>query len=281
MAEQQQLIARLCEHITTAETTPTIQELAEMAGWSASHLQRVFKACTGVTPGNYIKSQRRRQMRNALHSTERISDAIYAAGYESSGRFYEDAPRHLGMTPSAYRKGGKDVQIQFAIAQCSLGAVLVAESPRGVCAILLGDEPEALLKELQDCFPAAELSGANPDFEQRIAEVIALVENPARPSALPLDIQGTAFQQRVWQALASIPAGETRSYTEVAEAIGAPNATRAVARACAANRLAVAVPCHRVVRQDGHPSGYRWGLKRKRTLLERERAAAEAALAAE
>ncbi len=267
---QQELVAGLCRFMETAEAPPDVRELAALAGWSPSHLHRVFKAHTGLTPRAYLQAHRRRQVRTALQTTTRVSDAIYAAGYASSGRYYEAAPGHLGMTPGAFKRGGQGVRIHFAVAQCTLGAVLVAETARGVCAILLGDDATALLKALQDSFPAAELVGADADFEQRVAEVIGLIEDPGLPNTLPLDIQGTAFQQKVWQALREIPCGETRSYTAVANAIGAPNATRAVARACAANRLAVAVPCHRVVRQDGHPSGYRWGLARKQILLARE-----------
>jgi len=176
----------------------------------------------------------------------------------------------LGMTPSSYRAGGADNDIHFAIGECSLGAILVAQSGRGVCAILLGDDPDALVRELQDRFPRANLIGADPAYEQRVATVIGFVEAPAIGLDLPLDVRGTAFQQRVWQALREIPAGATVSYSEIARRVGSPRAVRAVAGACAANMLAVAIPCHRVVRNDGGLSGYRWGVERKRALLDRE-----------
>jgi AraC family transcriptional regulator of adaptative response/methylated-DNA-[protein]-cysteine methyltransferase len=202
-----------------------------------------------------------------------VTDAIYDAGYNSSSRFYEASDRILGMTPKAYRQGGKDADIRFAIGQSALGAVLVAASDKGVCAILMGDDPEALIRDLEKRFPKANLIGADRDFEDMIAQVVGFVEAPGIGLDLPLDLRGTAFQQRVWQALREIPAGKTASYTDIAERIGAPKAVRAVAQACAANKIAVAVPCHRVVRNDGGLSGYRWGVERKRDLLKRERGA--------
>lgn len=199
-----------------------------------------------------------------------VTDAIYDAGYNANSRFYEASHQLLGMTPKNYRAGGTNTIIQFAVGECSLGAILVATSERGVCAILLGDDPEALAHDLQDRFPKAELIGGDAAFEQLIAKVVGFVEMPRMGLDLPLDVRGTAFQQRVWQALQKIPAGSTMSYSEIAERIGAPKSSRAVAGACAANALAVAIPCHRVVRNDGSLSGYRWGVKRKRALLERE-----------
>jgi AraC family transcriptional regulator of adaptative response/methylated-DNA-[protein]-cysteine methyltransferase len=174
------------------------------------------------------------------------------------------------MRPKAFRAGGKDATIRFALGECSLGAVLVAATERGVCAISLGDDPEDLLRDLQDRFPRAELVGGDRDFEQLVARVIGLIERPERGAELPLDIRGTAFQQRVWAALTRIPAGKTLSYAELARRVGMPNAVRAVASACAANHLAIAIPCHRVVRNDGAISGYRWGVERKKALLARE-----------
>ena len=199
-----------------------------------------------------------------------MTNAIYDAGYHSSSRFYAQADAVLGMTPSRYRAGGVDTAMRFAIGECSLGAILVAASARGVCAILLGDYPDALARDLQDRFPRAEIIGADAGFEQTVARVVASVEAPGLGLDLPLDVRGTAFQQRVWQALRDIPAGETASYAQVAGRIGMPKAARAVAQACAANALAVAIPCHRVVRNDGNLSGYRWGVERKRALLDRE-----------
>ncbi|MBS0448168.1 MAG: bifunctional DNA-binding transcriptional regulator/O6-methylguanine-DNA methyltransferase Ada [Proteobacteria bacterium] len=271
---QAAMIAGLCRHIEHAETAPTLAELAERAGLSSYHLHRVFKAVTGVTPKAYAAAHRAERMRRALAETESVTEAIYDAGYGSNGRFYEESDRVLGMTPSAWRSGGADVEIRFAIGQCSLGAILVAQSARGVCAILIGDDPDALARELQDRFPQATLVGGDAAFEALVARVVGFVEAPQLGLDLPLDLRGTAFQRRVWEALRKIPAGHTESYASVAEQIGAPSAVRAVAQACAANALAVAIPCHRVVRRDGALSGYRWGVERKRALLEREAAAA-------
>jgi AraC family transcriptional regulator of adaptative response/methylated-DNA-[protein]-cysteine methyltransferase len=210
-------------------------------------------------------------MRRQLRDGASVTQAIYGAGYGSAGRFYEEVDARLGMTASQFKTGGDAVQIRFALGECSLGAILVAATERGVCAIALGDEPDALLNELQEQFPRAEFVGADPAFEALVARVVGLIERPAAASQLPLDIRGTAFQEQVWQALTQIPPGTTMSYTELAAALGRPNAVRAVASACAANRLAVAIPCHRVVRTDGSLAGYRWGVERKRELLERER----------
>ncbi len=271
LAERQaELVAGLCRLIEHAETAPGLDELARHAGLSRWHLQRVFKAVTGVTPKAYAAAHRARRLRTALDDGASVTEAIYGAGYGSSSRFYENADAVLGMAPTHYRAGGEDCLIRFAIGQCSLGAILVAASERGVCAILLGDDPGALACELQDRFPRAELVGGDAGFEHLVARVVGFVEAPRLGLDLPLDVRGTAFQQRVWQALREIPAGRTMSYTEVAEHIGAPRAVRAVASACAANTLAVAIPCHRVIRLDGGLSGYRWGVERKRSLLERE-----------
>jgi AraC family transcriptional regulator of adaptative response/methylated-DNA-[protein]-cysteine methyltransferase len=199
-----------------------------------------------------------------------VTEAIHDAGY-SPARFYDEAHDVLGMTPTAYRAGGKDAVIRFAIGECTLGSILVAATERGVCAILLGDDPETLAHDLEHRFPRAQLVGGDADFERLVARAVGLVEDPRVGAGLPLDIRGTAFQERVWRALTAIPAGETTTYTDLAEAIGSPNAVRAVARACAMNPLAVAIPCHRVVRKDGHLAGYRWGVERKRELLARER----------
>jgi len=210
-------------------------------------------------------------VRKELGRSPTVTQAIYGAGYNSHGRFYEESNQVLGMTPTQYRAGGADAEIRFAVGECSLGSILVAQSARGVCAIMLGENPDALVRKLQDQFPRAKLVGGEAGFEQLVAKVVGLVEAPGVGLDLPLDVRGTAFQQRVWQALREIPAGETVSYTELASRIGAPKSVRAVAQACGANRLAVAIPCHRVVRNDGSLSGYRWGVERKRTLLARER----------
>lgn len=270
-ASHNQLIAAACRQIEASDGVPELGELAAQAGLSPWHFHRVFKAATGLTPRSYASARRAEKVREQLLQGKSVTETLYASGFNSSGRFYEAANGMLGMSPTAFRAGGSKASIHFALAQCSLGAVLVACSERGVCAILLGDEPQALLDDLQRRFPKATLVGGDADFEAIVAKVLGFIEAPRAGLDLPLDIRGTAFQQRVWQALARIEPGTTASYAEVAASIGAPNAVRAVAGACAANALAVAVPCHRVVRTDGGLSGYRWGVERKRELLARER----------
>jgi AraC family transcriptional regulator of adaptative response/methylated-DNA-[protein]-cysteine methyltransferase len=265
------LVAQACRRIEGSETPPRLDELAREAGLSPFHFHRLFRKATGLTPRAYGRALRERRLSAALRDEATVTDAIYAAGYGSAGRFYEAAGARLGMTPTRYRAGGAHEDIRFAVAQSALGAVLVAESARGVCAISLGDDPEALTRELQDRFPAARLTGDDPAFQARVAQVVAFVEAPGLGLDLPLDIRGTAFQQRVWQALRAVPPGETLSYAALAARIGAPAAVRAVAGACAANTLAVAVPCHRIVRADGSLSGYRWGVERKAALLKKEK----------
>lgn len=269
-AQQAELIAELCRFIESAPQPPTLDELSRRAGMSAYHLHRVFKAVTGLTPRAYAAAHRARRVRRELARSDTVTDALYNAGYGSSGRFYEESGDVLGMTPGRYRAGGSDVELRFAVGECTLGSILVAQSARGICAILMGDDPEALIRDLQDRFPRARLIGGDAQFEQLVAQVVGFIEAPRIGLDLPLDVRGTAFQQRVWQALRKIEAGETVSYTELARRIGAPTAVRAVAQACAANPVAVAIPCHRVVRTDGNLSGYRWGIERKRALLERE-----------
>lgn len=262
---------RLIEADVTAGRTPTLDTLAARLGLSPSHLHRIFRQATGLTPRAYAAAQREQRLRQALEqSPALVTDAIYGAGYQSSSRFYEKSAQVLGMTPTRYRAGGVAQRIRFAVAECSLGALLVAQSDRGICAILLGDDADALVRDLQDRFPQADLLGGDGDFEALVAQVVGFVEAPGLGLDLPLDVQGTAFQQRVWQALRAIPPGQTASYAEIARRIGAPTAVRAVAQACGANRLAVAIPCHRVVKSDGALSGYRWGVERKQALLERE-----------
>ena len=263
-------VARLCRFIENAEQAPSLEALAAEAGLSVYHLHRVFKAATGLTPKAYAAAHRVRRVRAELDRRGTVTEAIYGAGYNSNGRFYAQSNDVLGMTPSRYRAGGADTDIRFAIGECSLGAILVAASEVGVCAILIGDDPDALARDLQDRFPRAELIGGDAGFEQLVAKVVGLVEAPGLGLDLPLDVRGTAFQQRVWQALREIPAGRTVSYADLAKRIGAPKSVRAVAQACGANALAVAIPCHRVVRNDGALAGYRWGVERKRALLERE-----------
>jgi AraC family transcriptional regulator of adaptative response/methylated-DNA-[protein]-cysteine methyltransferase len=266
------MVADLCRYIAGAQSLPTLGELAQRSGMSAYHLHRVFKSITGLTPRAYAAAHRRERITQNLARSASVTDAVYAAGYGSSGPFYAESDAMLGMTPRRFRAGGAGTEIRFATGRCSLGAILVASSERGVCAILLGDDAHALARELAVRFPRAKLARGDAHFERCLAQVVALVEAPRLGLDLPLDVRGTAFQQRVWQALRAIPAGSTVSYTELAASIGAPRSVRAVARACASNPVAVAIPCHRVVRSDGDLAGYRWGLERKRALLEKEAA---------
>jgi AraC family transcriptional regulator, regulatory protein of adaptative response / methylated-DNA-[protein]-cysteine methyltransferase len=263
-------VTEACRIIEASDNLPRLEELAARVGVSMYHFHRVFKQVTGLTPRTYAAAHREKRVRTQLGQGASVTSAIFDAGYNSNARFYERSNEVLGMTPSRYRAGGVNTEIRFAIGQCSLGAILVAQSERGVCAILMGDDPDALARDLQDRFPRATLIGGDQAFEQVVASVVGFVEAPRLGLDLPLDVRGTAFQQRVWQALREIPAGRTASYTEIAERIGAPTAVRAVAQACAANALAVAIPCHRVVRTDGNLSGYRWGVERKRALLDKE-----------
>jgi AraC family transcriptional regulator of adaptative response/methylated-DNA-[protein]-cysteine methyltransferase len=263
-------VAELCRLIENAEEAPSLEALATHANLSPYYLHRVFKAVTGLTPKAYAAAHRAKRVRTELGRGGTVTEAIFEAGYNSNGRFYEESNQVLGMTPTKYRAGGTNTTIRFAIGECSLGSILVAQSERGVCAIFLGDDPNALVRDLQDTFPRADLIGGDEDFERLVARVVGFVEAPRLGLNLPLDVRGTAFQQRVWQALSEIPAGATASYTDIAHRIGAPGSVRAVAQACAANTLAVAIPCHRVVRNNGALSGYRWGVQRKRVLLERE-----------
>ena len=270
--QQAVAVARVCRLIEQADEMPHLDEMAQAAGLSRFHFHRVFKAVIGLTPKAYADAHRGRRVQEELTRSKTVTDAIYRAGFNSNSRFYENASGLLGMTPSEFRAGGRDASIRFAVGECSLGAVLVAATRKGVCAIEFGDDPDAMVCALQERFPNAQLIGADEEFEQLVASVVGLVEAPADGPELPLDLRGTAFQQRVWRALRRIPPGSTASYGEIAARIGRPKSARAVAQACASNPLAVAVPCHRVVRQDGGSSGYRWGIERKQALLEREAA---------
>jgi AraC family transcriptional regulator of adaptative response/methylated-DNA-[protein]-cysteine methyltransferase len=263
-------IETACRLIETAETAPSLASLARTAGLGPYQFHRLFKAQTGLTPKAYAKAHRDNKLREAVKQAASVTEAIYEAGFSSSGRFYETSTDALGMTPTAYRNKGVGETIRFAIGECQLGAILVASSARGVCAISLSDDPERLALDLQDQFPAATLIGGDAAFELLVARVVGFVEAPGLGLDLPLDIRGTAFQHRVWQALREIPTGETLSYAGLAARIGAPRSVRAVARACGANWLAVAIPCHRVVAKDGALTGYRWGVERKAALLARE-----------
>jgi AraC family transcriptional regulator of adaptative response/methylated-DNA-[protein]-cysteine methyltransferase len=271
-AENAALVAKACRIIEESEEEPSLEELAAAVGLSPSYFHRTFKAVTGVTPKDYASAQRSAKVRQGLASGSSVTEAIYDAGFNSSGRFYEQSNDMLGMTPSQYRGGGANEEIKFAVGQTFLGAILVASSKKGVAAILLGDDPDKLVRNLQDRFPRAHLIGADREYEALVARIIGFIEAPRIGLDLPLDIRGTAFQQRVWQALREIPVGATVSYAEIAKRIGSPTAVRAVAGACAANNIAVAIPCHRVVRNDGSVSGYAWGVDRKRTLINREAA---------
>jgi len=270
-AERAALVARACRLIEASETPPSLDDVAAEVGVSPFHFHRLFKAETGLTPKAYSSAYRARKLREELSSPDAsITNAIYDAGFNSNSRFYEASEQLLGMRAREYRAGGTGAVIRFAVGQSSLGAILVAQSQRGICAILLGDDPDKLVRDLQDQFPKAEIIGCDGEFEQLIAQVVGFVEAPSMGLHLPLDVQGTAFQERVWRALREIPPGTTVSYTEIAERIGSPRAVRAVAQACATNHIAVAIPCHRVVRRDGELAGYRWGVDRKRELLRRE-----------
>lgn len=271
LAEQRATaVAKACRLIEESDEIPGLDALAETAGMSRFHFHRVFRSVTGLTPTAYAAAHRADRVRAELSRRETVTEAIYGAGFNSNGRFYARSSEILGMTPMRFRSGGESECIRFAVGECSLGSILVAATDRGVCAIFLGDEPEGLIRDLENRFPKAQLIGADKEFEQMVATVIGFVEAPEVGLDLPLDVRGTAFQQRVWQALRSIPPGSTVSYKEVSERIGVPKSARAVAHACASNPLAVAIPCHRVVHLDGSPSGYRWGVDRKIALLNRE-----------
>ena len=272
VGENAAIVARACRLIEQSEEEPSLNDLAVAFGRSASYFHRMFKAIIGLTPKDYATAHRAAKVRRGLAGGHSVTETIYDAGFNSSGRFYEKSIDMLGMTPTQYRAGGANEEIRFAVGESSLGAILVASSKQGVASILLGNDPDELVRNLQDRFPKAELIGADRQYESLVARVIGFIEAPGLGLDLPLDVRGTAFQQRVWRALQEIPVGRTVSYAEIARRIGAPKAVRAVAGACAANNLAVAIPCHRVVRNDGALSGYAWGVERKRRLLDREAA---------
>lgn len=266
-------VTTACRLIEQAESSPSLEALAAAVGISAHHFHRIFKSQTGVTPKAYAAACRARRVREALTCTDTVTDALYAAGFNANSRFYEGSNAMLGMTPATFRAGGANETIRFAIGQSSLGAILVAATEKGICAIFLGEDPEQLARDLQDAFPKAEITGGDQDFDAMVGQVVGFVEQPARGLDLPLDIRGTVFQRQVWEALQAVPPGMTASYTEIARQIGQPKSVRAVATACAANKIAIAIPCHRIVRTDGSLSGYRWGVERKGELLQREQEA--------
>jgi len=263
-------VAEACRLIEAAEDEPRLDALARAVGLSPYHFHRIFKTVLGVTPKAYATARRNKRVREELRRSATVTEAIYGAGFNSNGRFYATSTQVLGMSPSEFRAGAANAEIKFAIGQSSLGAVLVAASDKGVCAILFGNNAEGLHNDLSKQFPRARLVGSDQAFERLAAKVIDFVEAPAKGLDLPLDIRGTAFQHRVWDALRRIPAGATASYAEIAKAIGSPKSVRAVARACASNRIAVAIPCHRVIGSDGSLTGYRGGIERKRALLAKE-----------
>ncbi|MEM7397451.1 MAG: bifunctional DNA-binding transcriptional regulator/O6-methylguanine-DNA methyltransferase Ada [Pseudomonadota bacterium] len=264
-------VEKACRLIEESETPIVLSELARAVGSSSHHFHRQFKNALGITPRAYAAALQDRRVREALSRGSTVTAALYEAGFSSSGRFYSGQSAALGMAPDTFRKGGVSEHLTFATAPCSFGVVLAAASQKGLCAILLGESSDALADDLRALFPKASLTEGDADFAATMAAAVALIDVPGKQIELPLDIRGTAFQRRVWEALRKIPAGETRSYSAVATEIGAPDAVRAVASACAANKLAVAIPCHRVVRRDGSMSGYRWGAERKRALLDKEK----------
>jgi AraC family transcriptional regulator of adaptative response/methylated-DNA-[protein]-cysteine methyltransferase len=272
-AQQAERIAKACSIIAESETAPVLDDLAAQVGMSPYHFHRVFKQTTGVTPRDYAAAQREKKVREGLAQGGSVTAAIFDAGYNASSRFYEKSNAVLGMTPSAYKAGGADVDIRFALGTSSLGVVLVAQSDKGVCAILLGDDADAMILELRGRFPKASIAAADRGFERLVKQVVDFVDAPRKGLDLPLDMRGTAFQKRVWKMLQKIPAGTTTTYSALAKKMGEPKAVRAVARACATNHIGVAVPCHRVVRNDGNLAGYYWGLERKRALLDSEASA--------
>lgn len=265
------MVRQACQIMAETEPVPALADLAAQLEVSGSYLQRIFKARTGLSPKQWAMAQRDGALRDLLARQDgTVTEAIYEAGFNAPSRFYERATGMLGMSPQSYRAGGKGADILFAVAQSALGAVLVARTVKGISAIDLGDDAQTLINQFQDRFPNARLDGSDRDFQLMVAQVIGMVEKPKIGLDLPLDIQGTAFQQRVWQTLRQIPPGETATYSQIASRLGVPKAVRAVANACGANKLAVAVPCHRVVRLDGSVTGYRWGIDRKRSLLQLE-----------
>ena len=274
-AERAALIVRACELIEDAEEPPTLDELAAAVGLSPSHFHRLFKAGVGVTPKDYAAALRDERLKRNLTNGASVTEAIYDAGFNASSRFYETATERLGMNATRYRGGAPNTSIRYALAESSLGWLIVGATKRGVCAVEFGASPASLVETLRERFPKAELHPDNSALKGWLEQIVTAIETPGEALNLPLEIQGTAFQEQVWRALRMIPSGETRSYKDVAAMVGRPAAVRAVAGACASNKLAVAIPCHRVVRSDGGLSGYRWGAERKEKLLEREKQAAD------
>jgi AraC family transcriptional regulator, regulatory protein of adaptative response / methylated-DNA-[protein]-cysteine methyltransferase len=264
-------ILQACAIMDNAETRPTLSELAGAVNLSPYHFQRQFKQTIGVTPKQYFMQKRLQRLHSNLEAGDTVTEAIYAAGFSSSAPFYQQAKQSLGMSPSSYKNGGSGSRIFYAIRETHLGWLLVAATETGVCAIEFGDSQPVLDASLRSRFPQAEIIAGHPVYENWVQSILAYLDRPQNDLDLPLDIRGTAFQRQVWQALQQIPRGKTASYTEIARRIGRPKAVRAVAQACAANKIALAIPCHRVVRSNGDLSGYRWGVERKRKLIEKEK----------
>jgi AraC family transcriptional regulator of adaptative response/methylated-DNA-[protein]-cysteine methyltransferase len=263
-------VADLCRFVDACHDPPTVNDLATRTGWSPSHLHRVFRSVVGVSPKAYITARRAERLRAELPSSGTVTQALYGAGFGSSGRFYDAAPGALGMAPSAYRRGAPGEVIRWGVSDCSLGKVLVAATTLGICAVLLGDEVSSLYSDLHARFPKARIVEGDTDLDAWLSQVVAFIDDSAPTLPLPLDVRGSAFQMRVWEVLRKIPLGSTQTYADIARELGDPNSVRAVAGACAQNPVAVAIPCHRVVRSDGALSGYRWGVERKKELLQRE-----------
>jgi len=268
--ETEQQIIRACRIIEESETSIKLDELAKQVNLSPYHFHRLFKKIVGVTPKQYASRHQSRRFQTNLKTSPSITDAIYSSGYGSSGSAYDKKQDQLAMKPKVYRKGADGVTIMYGIAQCFLGWVIVGATDRGICAIEFGDNSDTLPEQIQARFPNAQLNKADIGFKTLIKEVVDFIESPKDTIQIPLDIQGTAFQQQVWEVLRQIKPGETMSYTDVAERMGKPNAVRAVASACASNKLAVVIPCHRVISKAGKAGGYRWGTERKKRLLESE-----------
>ncbi len=267
------LARRVCQYIDAhVEESVTLAELGEALDVSPFHLQRTFKRVTGITPNEYLRARRLAALKDGLQDGESVASSLYGAGYGSSSRVYEQASAALGMTPATFRKGGAGMAIGYEIAECPLGRLLVAATERGVCAVYLGDADNELTAILRSEFPKAEIGEGGSEMMSTVAAIIAHLEGGQPNLDLPLDVQATAFQRRVWDELRRIPYGEQRTYQQIAEALGRPASARAVGRACASNPASIVIPCHRAVGSDGKLTGYRWGLDRKRKLLEREQA---------
>lgn len=266
-------IAAVCRWLEQSDSTHALDELAQRAEMSRFHFQRTFKKITGVTPKHYQQHLRQLRVQNALHDSPSITDAFYAAGYNSSGNFYRDSDAMLGMTPTQFRAGGDAIDIYLGTAHCDLGVLLIAATRNGICTIELGNDESTLIESIRLRYPRAHFIEMDTQTGQWLQQLVQWIKQPQQALQLPLDIQGTAFQRQVWDALRAIPLGVTASYTDIAARIGKPNAVRAVASACANNQLALIIPCHRVIRGNGELAGYRWGLERKRELLRREQQA--------